>query len=150
MSGGHLQTMRTRKRRVSSGELKISAQRETSEVEIQCCHLSSSLPRLASALQLSGMLHEALAAFGDQPTKKRAQKGSQSWGKSSHRQNKSTGITVASEWGGVVYGGKAVVEITHNQVSKAVKPTKSREEKIRNKEGSLFIARNQKLQRTIS
>ena len=122
MPGGHLQTMGTRKRRVSSGELRISAQGEAGEMGTQGCHLSSSLPRLASALQLSGMLCGALAPFGDQPTGKRAQKGSQSWGKPPHRQNMSAGIAGACERGGAVHGSKAVAEITCNWVRKAVKP----------------------------
>lgn len=47
--------------------------------------LSSSLPGLASGVQLSGMLCGALELLGDEPTRKRAQKGPQSWGKPHHR-----------------------------------------------------------------
>lgn len=50
-----------------------------------CFHLSSSLPGLASVGQLRGMLCGALALLGDEPTRKGAQKGPQSWGKPPHR-----------------------------------------------------------------
>ena len=139
MPGGHLQTMGTRKKRVSSGELRISAQGEAGEMGTQGCHLSSSLPRLASAVQLSGMLCGALAPFGDHPTGKRAQKGSQSWGKPPHRQNTSAGIAGAREWGGAVHGSKAVAEITCNWVRKAVKPPNQVKQSKEEEQGRKFF-----------
>lgn len=51
----------------------------------QGCHLSSSLPGLATGVQLSGMLCGALKLLGDEATRSRAQKGPQSWGKPHHR-----------------------------------------------------------------
>lgn len=81
------------------GQLRISAQGGVGEMGTLGCHLSSSLPGLASVVQLSGTLCRALALFGDQPPGKRAQKGPQSWGKPRRRQNTSAGITGACEWG---------------------------------------------------
>lgn len=119
----------------TESELRISAQGEAGEMGTQGCHLGSSLPRLASAVQLSGMLHRALAPFGDQPMGKRAQKGPQSWGKPPHRQNTSTGTAGAHEQGGAVDGDKAVVEITRNQVRKAVKPTNQAKQRKEEEQG---------------
>lgn len=63
----------------------MSAQGEAEEMGTRVCHLSSSLPGLASGVQLSEMLCGALELLGDEPSRKRAQKGPQSWGKPPHR-----------------------------------------------------------------
>lgn len=70
--------MGTRKKKVSSGEFRISAQGEAEEMGT---HVFISVP----VLQLRGMLCGALALLGDEPTRKGAQKGPQSWGKPPHR-----------------------------------------------------------------
>lgn len=141
MPKGQLQTMETRKqpRRV-----------QVKEMGTQGCHLSSSLPGLASAVQLSGMLCGALPLLGDEPTRKRAQKGPQSWGKPSHRLNMSTGIARAHNREGAVQRGKAVVKITHDQVRKAVKPINQVKQIEKRGTRKKVYAGNKKLQKTIT
>lgn len=53
------------KKRVSSEEFRISAQGQAEEMGTQGCHLSSSLPGLASGVQLGEMLCEALEVLGE-------------------------------------------------------------------------------------
>lgn len=49
-------TMETRKKRVSSGQFRTSAPRRDRGDRDPCFHRSSSVPELASVVQLSGML----------------------------------------------------------------------------------------------